>query len=76
MLPVLSVKNLTKEYNSKKVVNNLSFSLFPGQIFGLVGPNGAGKSTTIRMITGLTPITDGEVMICNNNINRNNISKF
>lgn len=64
MLPILSVKNLTKEYGSKKVVNNVTFSVFPGQIFGFVGPNGAGKSTTIRMITGLTPITNGSVNIC------------
>ena len=64
MVPVLSVTNLTKEYGSKKVVNNVTFSVFAGQVFGFVGPNGAGKSTTIRMITGLTPITDGDVRIC------------
>ena len=64
MLPVLSVSNLTKAYGKKKVVNNVTFSIFAGQIFGFVGPNGAGKSTTIRMITGLTPITSGEVSIC------------
>ena len=64
MLPVLSVLNLTKEYGSKKVVNSVSFSVFAGQVFGFVGPNGAGKSTTIRMITGLTPITNGDVRIC------------
>lgn len=64
MIPVLSVLNLTKEYKSRRVVNNLSLSIFPGQIFGFVGPNGAGKSTTIRMITGLTPITSGDVRIC------------
>lgn len=64
MLPVLQVNNLTKEYGTKKVVNNVTFSIFPGQIFGFVGPNGAGKSTTIRMITGLTPITSGDVRIC------------
>jgi len=64
MIPVLSVSNLTKEYGTKKVVNNVTFSVFAGQIFGFVGPNGAGKSTTIKMITGLTPITNGDVRIC------------
>ena len=64
MLPVLSVSNLTKEYGNKKVVNNVTFSVFAGQVFGFVGPNGAGKSTTIRMITGLTPITNGDVRVC------------
>lgn len=64
MIPVLTVQNLTKEYGNKRVVDNVSFSVFAGQIFGFVGPNGAGKSTTIRMITGLTPITNGDVRIC------------
>ena len=64
MIPTLSITSLTKEYGTKKVVNNVTFSVFPGQIFGFVGPNGAGKSTTIRMITGLTPITSGDVRIC------------
>lgn len=64
MLPTLTVSKLTKEYKTKKVVNDVSFTLFPGQIFGFVGPNGAGKSTTIKMITGLIPITSGDVRIC------------
>ena len=63
MLPTLSVKNLTKYYGQKRVVNDLSFSLYPGQIFGFVGPNGAGKSTTIKMITGLANISSGDVRI-------------
>lgn len=70
MLPVLEVKNLTKMYNQKKVVNSVSFSIFPGQIFGFVGPNGAGKSTTIRMITGLTPITEGSIRICGYSVSK------
>ncbi|MCQ2564553.1 MAG: ABC transporter ATP-binding protein, partial [Clostridia bacterium] len=64
MLPVLKVSNLSKDYGQKTVVNNISFSLFAGQIFGFVGPNGAGKSTTIKMITGLTSITSGSIKIC------------
>lgn len=68
MIPVLTVRDLTKEYGQKKVVKNLSFSVFAGQIFGFVGPNGAGKSTTIRMITGLTPITSGNINICGYNV--------
>lgn len=64
MIPVITLTNLTKQYGNKKVVNNVSFSVFAGQIFGFVGPNGAGKSTTIRMATGLTPITSGDVRIC------------
>lgn len=70
-IPVLNVKSLTKTYGYKTVVNNVSFSVYAGQIFGFVGPNGAGKSTTIRMITGLTPITAGSVYISGYNINHN-----
>ncbi len=70
MIPVLSVENLTKMYGPKKVVNNVTFSLFPGQIFGFVGPNGAGKSTTIRMITGLTLPTKGSIRICGYSISK------
>jgi len=69
--PVLNITNLTKTYGKKTVVNDVSFSVYPGQIFGFVGPNGAGKSTTIRMITGLTPITAGSVQICGCSITRN-----
>lgn len=70
MIPVLSINQLTKRYSEKTVVNKVTFSVFPGQIFGFVGPNGAGKSTTIRMITGLTPITEGSVRICGYSIKR------
>ncbi len=64
MIPVLYIKNLTKVYGEKRVVDSLNFCLYPGQIFGFVGPNGAGKSTTIKMITGLTSITNGQCKIC------------
>ena len=70
MLPVLSVENLTKVYGSKKVVDNVTFSIYPGQIFGFVGPNGAGKSTTIRMITGLTLPSRGSIRICGYSITK------
>lgn len=70
MLPTLSVKNLTKFYGQKRVVNDLSFSLYPGQIFGFVGPNGAGKSTTIKMITGLANSSSGDVRISGYSINK------
>lgn len=71
MIPVLEVNHLTKIYGQKRVVNSVSFSVLPGQIFGFVGPNGAGKSTTIRMITGLTPITSGTVRIAGFNVEKN-----
>ncbi|MGW1678762.1 ABC transporter ATP-binding protein [Saccharopolyspora sp. NPDC002376] len=54
---------LTKRYGSKVAVNDLSFTVKPGQVTGFLGPNGAGKSTTMRMILGLDRPTAGEVRI-------------
>lgn len=68
---VLEVKNLTKIYNGDRyAVNDVSFCIKPGMIFGFIGPNGAGKSTTIKMITGLTNITSGEILICGHSIKK------
>ena len=71
MKPVLKLKKVSKIYGKKKVVDNLSFSIFPGQVFGFIGPNGAGKSTTIKMICGLTSISEGAVYIDGYNVERN-----
>jgi ABC-2 type transport system ATP-binding protein len=55
----IEVTNLTKRYNSILAVDNISFEVKKGEIFGFLGPNGAGKTTTIRMLTGLTKPTSG-----------------
>lgn len=60
---ILTVKNLTKSYGGKKVVNGISFSVAKGEIFGILGPNGAGKTTTLEMIETLRPIDDGTVKL-------------
>lgn len=65
---VLRVKNLTKKFGSRIAVNNISFDIFEGEIFGFLGPNGAGKTTAIRMITGLAKPTEGNVLICGKSI--------
>jgi ABC-2 type transport system ATP-binding protein len=67
----LELKNLTKKIKSKTIVDDLSFSVREGEIFGLLGPNGAGKTTTIRMIVGLISITDGDVFINGTNVREN-----
>ncbi|MBH0164334.1 ABC transporter ATP-binding protein [Fictibacillus sp. 7GRE50] len=67
----LELKNLTKKIKGKTIVDDLSFSVREGEIFGLLGPNGAGKTTTIRMIVGLISITDGDVLINGDNIRGN-----
>lgn len=66
--PILSVKNVTKVFGTRVAVNNLSFSIREGEIFGFLGPNGAGKSTTMKMICGLSKITKGEIFICGKSI--------
>ncbi|MBH0169061.1 ABC transporter ATP-binding protein [Fictibacillus sp. 18YEL24] len=67
----LELKNLTKKIKGKTIVDDLSFSVREGEIFGLLGPNGAGKTTTIRMIVGLISITDGDVIINGDNLRGN-----
>lgn len=61
---VLEIVGLSKSYGERKVLNNLNFEVYAGEIFGFIGPNGAGKSTLIRIISGLTAPTNGEVYIC------------
>jgi ABC-2 type transport system ATP-binding protein len=59
---MLIVKNLTKSFNSTHAVNDISFQVQPGKIFGLLGPNGAGKTTTIRTILNIIKPTSGEII--------------
>ncbi|MBY0534441.1 MAG: ATP-binding cassette domain-containing protein [Chitinophagaceae bacterium] len=59
---VLEIKNLKKYYASQKAVDDISFELAEGSIFGLLGPNGAGKTTLIRMITGIFYPDEGQIL--------------
>ncbi len=60
---MLKVKNVTKYYNDFKAVDNLSFEVKEGEIFGLLGANGAGKTTTFRMIMNLLEPTSGQITL-------------
>jgi ABC-2 type transport system ATP-binding protein len=62
VMNILEVKNLKKYYATQKAVDDISFTLAPGSIFGLLGPNGAGKTTLIRMITGIFYPDEGEIL--------------
>ena len=69
---MIELKNVTKIYdNNKKAVDSLNLSINNGEIFGFLGPNGAGKTTTIRMMTGILDLTDGQILINNNDIEKN-----
>ena len=57
------VDHITKKYGDFTAVDDVSFNVHQGEIFGLLGPNGAGKSTLIRMMTTLLPITKGRALI-------------
>ena len=60
---MLKVDGVTKYYGDFKAVDNLSFEVKPGEIFGLLGVNGAGKTTTFRMIMGLLEPTSGNITL-------------
>lgn len=59
----VEIRNLTKTIGSKTIVDNLTFDIPRGEVFGFLGPNGAGKTTTIRMMVGLISKSDGSVKI-------------
>jgi ABC-2 type transport system ATP-binding protein len=61
--PLIEVRHLSKRYGEMTVVNEVSFAVNGGEIFGLLGPNGAGKTTTILMLLGLTEITGGQARV-------------
>src|ERR1035438_3584845 len=60
---MVQVKALTKLYGEFTAVNELSFSLQPGEVLGVVGPNGAGKTSTLRCLAGIIPPTRGSIRV-------------
>ncbi|MCY2962022.1 MAG: ABC transporter ATP-binding protein [Planctomycetota bacterium] len=64
----LVVEDFSKEYESHRAVDGLSFRVAEGEILGLVGPNGAGKTTTLRSIVGVLPIQSGRVVVCGHDL--------
>lgn len=61
--PIISLRNVTKRIGRTTIIDDLTFEVPKGEIFGFLGPNGAGKTTTIRMIVGLMSITKGQILI-------------
>ena len=60
---LLEVKDARRTFGGLVAVNNVGFTLRAGEIFGLIGPNGAGKSTTFNLVSGVLPLTSGEVWL-------------
>lgn len=71
MNTILKAENLVKTYGKLQVLNNLSFEVYKGDIYGFLGPNGAGKSTTLRIILGLVKSDSGRVTFLDEEINFN-----
>ncbi len=61
---MIELKNISKSYKKgNKAVDDLTLTIHDGEIFGFLGPNGAGKSTTIRMLTGILNIDEGQILL-------------
>jgi len=63
MTALVQFEHVSKQYGSKKVLDDVSFTIEPGKIYGLLGPNGSGKSTTIKIINDLLQPTSGTVLV-------------
>jgi len=67
---IVQIKNVTKKIGKKVIIDDLTFDVHSGEVFGFLGPNGAGKTTTIKMILGLMSITKGEIYIEGSNVEK------
>jgi ABC-2 type transport system ATP-binding protein len=74
-MPVVQLEAVTKAYESKVAVNNLSLSIEAGQIFGLLGPNGAGKTSSIRMMMGITMPDSGRIQLFDKPFERKSLER-
>lgn len=72
---LLKVKNLSKTYEDKVAVKDISFEMNSGETLGILGPNGAGKTTLFYMIAGLVKSDRGQIRLGENNLNEHNISQ-
>ena len=76
---MIEFKNITKSFNDKKILDNVSLNIHPNEIYGLLGPNGAGKTTLIMILLGRVFSSDGDVFFDNRKLNIKNksvLSKF
>ena len=70
MTNVIKVEGLTKLYGNFPAVNDISFSVNEGEVFGILGPNGAGKTTTMEILEGLRSLSSGKVSVLGMDITR------
>jgi len=65
---MLTIRNLTKSFGTKKAVDNLSLHIAPGEIYGFIGHNGAGKTTTLKACSGILQFDSGEILVDNTSV--------
>lgn len=73
---MIELKNITKQFGNFKALDNISFKIEKGEIVGFLGQNGAGKTTTMKIITGLSEPTEGEVFLNNEKIGKKNKTRI
>lgn len=66
--PVLTVRGVSKFLGGRRILKDISFDVYPGEIFGFLGPNGSGKTTTIKLILGLLRLEVGDIRICGHSV--------
>ncbi len=71
MEPIITIRNLSKNYGEKVALNNINLDIYPGQIIGYIGPNGAGKSTTVKILAGIIQDYSGDVQVAGINLAEN-----
>lgn len=67
-MDILTIQNLSKSFNGRKVIDCLSFAVPEGSVFGFIGQNGAGKTTTMKMVLGLLKADSGEMVVCSEKV--------
>jgi ABC-2 type transport system ATP-binding protein len=70
-MPAISLRNLSKRYGDKLVLDNINLEVAPGQIIGYIGPNGAGKSTTVKILTGILQDFEGDAYVGGRSLREN-----
>ena len=62
-IQIVNFKNVTLSYGKRKILDNINFDIYPGEILGLLGPNGVGKSTLFNLLIGLIKPDSGQIFI-------------
>lgn len=70
MNTALKIKNVNKHFGKRKVLHDVSFETYTGEVFGFLGPNGAGKTTLIKLIVGLLNLEEGSISVCGHDIHK------